>query len=108
MQTLWLNGALICDESNARISTPSIIAVPEYPLQNTNIDELERNRASSKKSNWMSDRDPPSDESKCDYLDPLDLNFNQLHDIYIARSNHYQSKQTNWPSNNESTVITYA
>uniref|UniRef100_A0A1I7VWE3 Uncharacterized protein n=1 Tax=Loa loa TaxID=7209 RepID=A0A1I7VWE3_LOALO len=63
---------------------------------------------SKQRSGHFVDRDPPSDESKCDYLDPLDLNLSKLHDTYIASSNYHHSKQTDWPSNNESIVITYA
>lgn len=63
---------------------------------------------SKQRNGHFVDRDPPSDESKCDYLDPLDLNLSQLHDIYIANSNHHQSKQTDWLPNNKSTVTTYA
>ncbi|MCP9263201.1 hypothetical protein DINM_006541 [Dirofilaria immitis] len=118
------------DESSkvfARISSPSVIAVPEYPLRKVGIMESERNRSLYKKSNWMSnttprhalsgrskqrnwhfvDRDPPSDESKSDYLDPLDLNLSQLHDIYIANNSYQQSRQTDQPPN-ESIVTTYA
>ncbi|CAG9535071.1 unnamed protein product [Cercopithifilaria johnstoni] len=54
------------------------------------------------------DRDPPSDESKCDYLDPLDLNLSQLHDIYIASNNPYHPKQIKCLPSNEYTVTTYS
>lgn len=49
--------AHISDESCAvfaRISSPSVIAIPEYQSHKTSIRELERNRASSRKPNWMS------------------------------------------------------
>ncbi|EJW88709.1 hypothetical protein WUBG_00382 [Wuchereria bancrofti] len=130
------------------IPKPSVITVSKYPLHKANIKnvEPERNRASSRKSNWLSghfenkgflehpkhrlsyiyitlcyiffgpqqrsgyfvDRDPPSDESKCDYLDPLDLNLSQLHNIYIAGGNYHSLKQTDALPNNEPTVTTSA
>ncbi|VDO30705.1 unnamed protein product [Onchocerca flexuosa] len=144
------------DESNlvfARISSPSVITVSEYPLQKASIKKPERKRSSNKKSSWASkyfdpnhssfndtvlpltemedvsdrnttpchaisgfskkrsrefvDRDPPSDESKCDYLDPMDLNFSQLRNMYTASDNFHQSNQTDWPIKNF-TVATYA
>ncbi|VDK64306.1 unnamed protein product [Onchocerca ochengi] len=104
--------------------------VPEYPLQKVNITKPERKRSSNKKSSWASntiqchaisgcskkrsrefvDRDPPSDESKCDYLDPSDLNLSQFRNIYTARNSYQTEKQlnqTDWPVKN-STVATYA
>lgn len=54
------------------------------------------------------DRDPPSDESKSDYLTPLDLNLGELCNIYIASPNYYHSMQTVRPSKDESIVTTYA
>nr|CDP95945.1 Bm1326, isoform b [Brugia malayi] len=101
------------------ILKPSVITVFEY-LNNhkANIKDVEseRSRASSRKPNWISeqrigyfvDRDPPSNESKCDYLDPLDLNLSQLHNIYIAGGNHHLLKQMDTLRNNEPTVTTYA
>uniref|UniRef100_A0A1I8F0Y4 Uncharacterized protein n=1 Tax=Wuchereria bancrofti TaxID=6293 RepID=A0A1I8F0Y4_WUCBA len=60
------------------------------------------------RSGYFVDRDPPSDESKCDYLDPLDLNLSQLHNIYIAGGNYHSLKQTDALPNNEPTVTTSA
>ncbi|VDN25603.1 unnamed protein product [Gongylonema pulchrum] len=91
-----------------RIASPSVIVMPEYPVQNSSnsIREPERYRSSSTKSNGKPerqrytfssrskrrsehfvDRDPPSDESRCDYLDPLDLDLGRLHQIYISNNN---------------------
>ncbi|VDN85188.1 unnamed protein product [Brugia pahangi] len=136
-------------EVHDEILKPSVITVFEYPNNHkANIKnvESERNRASSRKPNWISDhfenkgflghlkhkpsyiyiilcyiffgsqqrigyfvdRDPPSNESKCDYLDPLDLNLSQLHNIYIAGGNHHLLKQMDTLRNNEPTVTTYA
>lgn len=120
------------DESSApyaRISSPSVIIMPEYPLQSSNsIRELERSRSSSRKSNGKPDRprytfssrskrrsehfvdrDPPSDESKCDYLDPLDLDLGRLHAAYIANNNNNNpSKLTNRPPIDEFLTSTCA
>uniref|UniRef100_A0A915Q7G7 Uncharacterized protein n=1 Tax=Setaria digitata TaxID=48799 RepID=A0A915Q7G7_9BILA len=103
----------------ARISSASIITLPQYPLQKNGIRGPESRRPSNKKSNWISgpseqrnghfvDRDPPSDQSKCDYLDPLDLNLSKLHDIYISGNNYHQSKQTGWPTSSKTTATTHA
>lgn len=65
---------------------------------------------SKKRSREFVDRDPPSDESKCDYLDPSDLNLSQFRNIYTARNSYQTEKQlnqTDWPVKN-STVATYA
>ncbi|VDO24872.1 unnamed protein product [Brugia timori] len=63
---------------------------------------------SQQRIGYFVDRDPPSNESKCDYLDPLDLNLSQLHNIYIAGGNHHLLKQMDTLRNNEPTVTTYA
>lgn len=55
-KTLPIN---ISDESNqvfARVSSPSVIMVPEYPLQKVNITKPERKRSSNKKSSWASSK----------------------------------------------------
>ncbi|VDN04569.1 unnamed protein product [Thelazia callipaeda] len=98
--------------SYSRMPIASVVIPSQNQSQKTNSNEIQQYRTSSKKSSWVSDtsrryaltghskhrnehfvdRDPPSHDSRCDYLDPLDLDLGELQEIQI---NNFQTRYKN-------------